>query len=289
MANLKILVLGSNGFIGRNIVEYLDPNEYDVFSPKRQELNLLDTQGVDAYIKDLQPDVVILSAVNIQSLAENLQMYFNVERCSANFGKMITIGSGAEYDMRHYYPMMSEDYFGQHVPCDTYGLSKYVMSNDIEKHPRNIVNLRVLGIFGKYEDYTRRFISNNICKALAGLGVTINQNMAFDFIYVPDFIKILEMFFTKDTKYKNYNVCTGQPIGLLDIANVICDVLPGGEKVTVREEGTKPEYSASNARFKAEFGDFQFTDIKASVKEMYEWYVSHPDIEKYCAKLKESE
>jgi len=284
---MKILVLGANGFIGRNIIEYLEPKDYEVFSPKRQELNLLDTQGVDAYIKKLQPDTVIFSAVNIHSLAENLQMYFNVERCSEHFGKLITIGSGAEYDMRHYYPMMSEDYFGENVPCDTYGLSKYVMSNDIEKKPRNIVNLRVLGIFGKYEDYTRRFISNNICKAIAGLGVTINQDMKFDFIYVHDFIKILEMFFTKETKYRNYNICTSQPLGLLDIANVICDVLPHEEKVTVKEEGLKPEYSADNARFKAEFGDFEFTDIKVSVRELYQWYADHEDIEQYCAKLRE--
>ena len=289
MTNMKILVLGSNGFIGRNIVEYLEPKGYVVLAPKRQELNLLDTQAVEVYITENQPDVVIFSAVNIQSLAENLQMYFNVERCSAHFGKMLTIGSGAEYDMRHYYPMMSEDYFGQHVPCDTYGLSKYVMSNDIEKKPRNIVNVRVLGIFGKYEDYTRRFISNNICKSIAGLGVTINQDMKFDFIYVQDFIKILELFFTKDTKYRNYNICTAQPLGLLDIANVICDVLPNDETVTVREEGCKPEYSADNARFKAEFGDFAFTDIKDSVQELYQWYANHPDLEQFCAKLREAE
>ena len=289
MKNMKVLVLGSNGFIGRNIIEYLEPKDFRVFSPKRQELNLLDTGAVDAYLKNLRADIVIFSAVNIQSLAENLQMYFNVERCSEYFGKMITIGSGAEYDMRHYYPMMTEDYFGQNVPCDTYGLSKFVMSNDIEKKPRNIVNLRVLGIFGKYEDYTRRFISNNICKAIAGLGVTINQDMKFDFIYVMDFIKILEGFFAKETQYRNYNICTGQPTSLLDIASIICNVLPGDEKVTVKEEGLKPEYSADNARFKSEFGDYKFTDMKVAVQELYQWYANHPDIDQYCTKLRESE
>lgn len=282
----KILVLGANGFIGRNIVEYLLQKNYAVFSPRRQTLNLLDTEKVDKYIAELQPDTVISSAVNISSLSENLQIYFNLERCSKNFGKMITLGSGAEYDMQNYQPMMSEEYFGQHVPVDIYGLSKYVISNDIQKKPRNIVNIRLLGIFGKHEDYTRRFISNNICKAIAGLGISIHQNMRFDFLYVNDFLQILEMFIIRKSEYNNYNICTGQPIELLEIANTISDIHGQSEQVIIKEKGFKPEYSANNTRFCKEFGTFKFTNIKDSVKELYQWYENLPEIDQYCAKLK---
>ena len=59
---------------------------------------------------------------------------------------------------------MRESYFGRHIPTDIYGFSKYVIAKDIESVRRNIYNLRVFGIFGKYEDYKRRVISNNICQ-----------------------------------------------------------------------------------------------------------------------------
>jgi GDP-L-fucose synthase len=47
---------------------------------------------------------------------------------------------------------MSEDYFQKHIPTDIYGFSKYVMTKDIETNDADILNLRVLGIFGKYEN-----------------------------------------------------------------------------------------------------------------------------------------
>ncbi len=73
--SLKILVLGSNGFIGQNIVEKLTLNNYNVLYPKRQELNLLDTAEVDKFLSKNRPDIVIYSVVNIHSLEENMTTY----------------------------------------------------------------------------------------------------------------------------------------------------------------------------------------------------------------------
>ena len=59
------------------------------------------------------------------------------------------------------------------------GFQSMSIAKDIEINPRNIYNLRVFGIFGKYEDHTRRFISNNICRVLCGLDISMNKNMLF--------------------------------------------------------------------------------------------------------------
>ncbi len=286
----KILILGSNGFIGKNLEEYfISQAGYKVLAPKRQELNLLDTVAVYDCVARYRPDFVIHSAVNIRSVEDNLQMYFNVERCSSLFGKMVTIGSGAEYDMKNYKPMMDESYFKQHIPSDAYGLSKYVVSNDVEKQYRNIVNLRVFGIFGKYEDYTRRFISNNICKAICGQGVSLYQNMKFDFLYINDFIRILESLLGKEQNYRNYNVCTSSPLELVEIAGVISDTIGLERKdISVGEPGFKPEYSGNNSRLLSELGDFSFTDIRKSVAELYQWYLSSVDKDEICRQLKTS-
>ena len=55
---------------------------------------------------------------------------------------------------------MKENYFGKYIPVksDIYSFSKYQIAKDIESKKKNIYNLRGFGIFGKYEDYRRRFI-----------------------------------------------------------------------------------------------------------------------------------
>lgn len=285
---IVVTILGSNGFIGKNILEYLENKEqYTVLAPKRDELDLLDTKAVEEYFKKIKSDIVIHSAVNIHSLEQNLQMYFNVERCSIYYKKLITIGSGAEYDMRHYIPMMKENYFTSYIPSDTYGLSKYVVSKDIESSSKNSVNLRVLGIFGKHEDYTRRFISNNICKALCGDPVSLHQNMKFDFLYINDFLKILEFFLNNEVKYKNYNICTSKPIELHELAKIIYSVHGDQNmKIVIKEEGMKPEYSADNSRLLAEIGDFNFTDFHTAINELYTWYQTSINLDKFSQTLK---
>ena len=87
-------------------------------------------------------------------------------------------------------------------PINIYGYSKYEIAKNIESRHRNIYNLRVFGIYGKYEDYKRRFISNNICRLLCGQTISINKNAYFDYLYVNDFSKIVEMFI-KNNKNKD--------------------------------------------------------------------------------------
>ncbi|MBT4130480.1 MAG: NAD(P)-dependent oxidoreductase [Candidatus Marinimicrobia bacterium] len=284
MAIMKILVLGGNGFVGKNIVEYLSHNNsYKVLSPGRAMLNLLDTTSVQKYMEAEHPDVVIHSAVDIQSVENNLQMYFNIDRCSGQYGKLITIGSGAEYDMRNYHPLMSESYFRTHIPADTYGLSKFVVAHDVKFSNKRAVNLRGYGIYGKYEDYTRRFISNNICKAICGLDVSLFMNMRFDYLYVNDFVRILELFITQEPRHKNYNICTSRPHELLEMAEMVREIHDDPNTgLVVRQAGMKPEYSGDNSRFIEEFGPFEFTDMKQSIEELYQWYKDEVDLTDYC-------
>ena len=123
---MKILITGTNGFIGRNLLEHFQNKFKSVFSPKRNQLNLLDTDAVESYIKSNKFDVIIHSCVTLTSIEENLKMYFNLERISNSFGKLICIGSGAEFDKRNYIPKMSEEYFNTYIPSklDIYGYSK---------------------------------------------------------------------------------------------------------------------------------------------------------------------
>lgn len=269
---MKIVVLGANGFIGRNLAQYLGTRTYDVLAPRRAELDLLDQQATEAYLRNRHPDVVINSAINIHSAEANLNIYYNLERCAAHYGRLINIGSGAEYAARFYTPLMAETYFGQNIPADTYGISKFCIAKDIERSPHDVVNLRVFGIFGEHEDHSRRFISNNICSSIRNSTITVNRNSIFDYLDVQDFVKIVEKFLTLPLAFKSYNVCTSIPRSLVDLAKIIDRESARNNSLTVVSSDIFSTYTGDNRRMLNALGGFPFTPIEASVKRMFAWY-----------------
>lgn len=269
---MKILITGTTGYVGRNLKEYFQDKHKDIYCPKRQELDLLDSQAVYEYLTIRKLDIIIHCAITLLSVEQNLKMYFNIERCSQSFGKMLCIGSGAEYDIKNYIPKMKEGYFGKYIPSDIYGFSKYVVAKDIESKYRNIYNLRIFALYGKYEDYKRRFISNNIVRVLSGLNISIKKNRCFDFLYINDFLRIIEMFINKDAMKRSYNICTGKSIDLFTLAKIIKQIDGKNVPIDLKEDGLDVEYSGDNALFLQEFGEFNFTQPEKAIGELYNWY-----------------
>lgn len=275
----KILITGSRGFIGNNLVKSLR-EEYELSTPTSRELNLLDDVGIIKYLSVNHFDVIIHSAnrnntrFNISqydSLDGNLRMFFNLQRCRQLYGKMIYFGSGAEYDNRHYIPMMKEEYFDQFVPADPYGFSKYIMAKSCKKDD-NIYELCLFGVYGKYEEWERRFISNAICRALKGMDITIQKNVRFDYLWIDDLIEILKWFIENEPNEKRYNVCRGESIDLYSLATIVKKTLGVNNSIIVGEDGWKPEYSGNNNRLLKEIGDFQFTSFDKSISILCNYY-----------------
>ena len=231
----KILVTGGNGFIARSLVEKLkNDDRYHVCSFNRESLDLLDARKVLDVIKEHKFDIVIHTATYDaaprfstkdpkQVLEQNIRMFFNIARCSQYFGKMLYFGSGAEFGRENWVPKMTEGYFDSFVPTDQYGFSKYVMSKHAEKS-ENIYNLRIFGVFGEFDDWRYRFISNACCKAVFDLPVVIKQNSLFDFLYIDDLIRATEWFMENKPKKHVYNICSGLAREWKTIAEEIIDI-----------------------------------------------------------------
>jgi GDP-L-fucose synthase len=287
----RILLTGGSGFIGRNIAESYLAKKYQILAPNRTELDLANDENVaDFFCKNPIAkkgfDAVIHCACkpghrNVTDASNlfftNSRMFFNLIKYSGQFAKLINIGSGAIYDMRRYRPKMTEEYFGKFIPLDELGFCKYVIGKYIENSV-NIIDLRVFGIFGKYEDYAIRFISNAICKTIFDLPITIKQNRKFDYIYIDDLMPVLEFFLEKDflnkeSGHKSYNVTPDLSLELLQIAEIIKKTAVKDLPVIVASEGFGPEYSGDNSRIKAEIKNLRFKNIADSVAEFYQWYL----------------
>lgn len=276
----KILLTGGSGFIGKNICESYLSKKYQIIAPIRSELDVASDESVQSFFqKNGNFDVVIHSACKPghRNVADssgifytNSRMFFNLEKHSDRFGKMIVIGSGAAYDMRYYQPKMKEEYFGTNIPEDEHGFCKYIIGKHIEKSEK-IIDLRVFGIFGKYEDYAIRFISNAICKALYDFPITINQDRKFDYIYVDDLMPVLEFFVENNVRFRSYNLTPESSIKLSEAARIVREISQKKLEIIISKPGFGLEYSGDNSRLRSETS-CRFRRIESAIGDLYHWY-----------------
>lgn len=279
----KILITGATGFIGKNLKELLE-DKYEIYAPGHEELDLLDGVRVENYLKGKKfdniihcanrNDVVKAETTDYNVLDDNLRMFFNLERCKNYYGKMYYFGSGAEYSAEHYIPDMTEDYFGTYVPKDPYGFSKYIMSKTCQNEG-NIYDLRLFGVYGKYEEWPRRFISNAICRGLKGMPITISQNVYFDYLWIEDLADIMIWFVENEPHYRHYNICRGTKIDLYSLASIVRETLGIDCDIVVAKEGLKKEYTGCNQRIRDEIGDIRFSEWRPTIEDLCEYYKAH--------------
>lgn len=277
---MKILLTGANGFIGKNIKEKMEQN-FEIDAPTKKELNLMNLSEVEKYVGEGKYDLIIHAANvnnsrNLQTssyevLQGNLLMFYNLVKCKDLYGKMIYFGSGAEYDSQSYIPKMREEFFGKNIPQDAYGLSKYVMSRETE-YIENIYDFRLLGVYGPYEEWEHRFISNAICRTLKGMPITINQNVYFDYLWVRDLVDIVTIMMDRKLKYKHYNVCKGESIDLYSLAKMVNEVVGNKSPIMIKQEGLKREYTADNSRMLEEIGEYKFSDYYDTIENLVDYY-----------------
>jgi UDP-glucose 4-epimerase len=201
-------------------------------------------------------------------------MFFNLARNEGAFGKMIYFGSGAEYDSRCLPARVKESYFDTRVPADLYGFSKYICSKFVERSTK-ILNLRLFAVFGKYEAWQVRFISNACARVVHGLPIVIRKNAFFDYLYVDDLAKITCWFVENQAKRQSYNVCRGKGYELTTLATMVADVSAVDPAIVVKNEGIAQEYTGDNSRLLRELNGYEFGDMRDCISELYLWYVTN--------------
>ncbi len=279
MAKKNLLITGSTGFIGKNIAEAFN-NSYNLYTPNHHDLDLLDQNAVHQYFLKNDIDTVIHCANfggtrKIQSpgdvVEKNLRMFFNLAENKDHFVKLIHMGSGAEYNKRRALQNISENECDALIPLDEYGFSKYIISRYIET-TENFYCLRLFGIFGKYEDYEFKVISNAIVKNLLHMPIKIRQNVRFSWLYIDDFLKVLDYFLIHTPKKSIFNVTPPSTVDLVSIMHMINSHSDFKSEICVENQGLNLEYSGNNAQLMNEIGDIAFTPMNAAIKDLYDYY-----------------
>lgn len=277
-----ILLTGSNGFLGGHLKQQLSSE--NLLFPNRDELELLNSTAVKKYLEQHSPTTIIhaawAGASRSYTSSQELAFLHNVKAFSHLFHQIgsctkrfIQIGSGAEYGRPLAKSKIKESDLGKIIPTDEYGLAKFLCSMQMKNSGISTVSLHFFGVFGPNEDYKTRFISHAIVSSLLNLPIVINQDVYFDYLYVHDAVRIIKQFLFKKPSYSNYNVGTGLPIKLSELAEIIKMLTKNPYPIFIKKAELNHEYTANTDRlhdFLTE--DFRFTPIEQALEELIFWY-----------------
>ena len=271
----NILLTGSGGFIGTHVKEFLS-GKFNLFTPRSYQLNLLDKNAVTNYAKENNINFIIHAAscgvrispdATIEEVSKpNIEMFENLADLNI---PMITFGSGAEYDKSRPLHKIKEENFGENIPQDPYGYSKYVISKKAEKR-NDILNLRIFGIYGTKEDKSR-VTSCIVNDNLAHRPILLNQNVVFDFIYIDDLCKIVEYFIKNETNENFINVTPTKSIEIVELAKMVNEFSDFKSEIIVKKEGLNKEYTGDNSKLLKLMPDLQFTEYEKGLKTLYDY------------------
>lgn len=184
----KILITGSSGFVGKNLVEFY-ANKYEVLTFNRQD-------NIEDKLRQ-NPDLIINAAANIY---ETDHMYDSnvllvnqiLAYTKTNQTKLIQIGSSAEYGKKNQ-ATKETDYL---EPVTFYAGTKAAASLMCQSLAKEfnlpIFIIRPYSIYGNYEKPYRLF--PKLLNAFTNQEDMVLTEGYHDFIYIKDFIRGVNLF-----------------------------------------------------------------------------------------------
>lgn len=174
MNKMRILLTGSGGMVGRNLLEHPYIENFEVLAPRSNELDLRDFSAVQKYLAQSKPDLIIHAAgkvggiqANIREpvsfLLDNLDMGRNIVWASRQTGvkRLINLGSSCMYPRNHSEPLSEEMILkGELEPTNEgYALAKvttarlcdYITREDSSFQYKTLIPCNIFGRFDKFD------------------------------------------------------------------------------------------------------------------------------------------
>ena len=230
---MKILITGSNGYIGKALQKNLSGHELTLLH--RGVCEITDEQQVDDFFLDApyvdRYDIVIhcaaaggsrLKGDTPKVLHDNLKMFLNLYKHKDKFDKFIHFGSGAQY----------------HAPDTYYGFSKRIIS-EIMEIESNFFNLIIYGLFDKNELETR-FIKSCINNCKENKPIIVHKNKQMDFFHMEDLLKLVNEYIDGTREDRLVECVYLETFDLCQIARIIISEMENGEIILKDTEVDNP-------------------------------------------------
>ena len=268
---MKVLITGSSGMVGKNLVEYASLNQlpHCLITPTSQQLNLLDSVSVENYLSVHQPDFIVHAAgivggiqANIDNpikfLVENTDMAKNLILGAKNAGvkSLLNIGSSCMYPKNAKNPLAESSILaGELEPTNEgYALAKiyaaklceYIANEDSRYSYKTIIPCNIYGRWDKFDQNSSHMIPAVISKIHAAklsgqkqVNIWGNGLARREFMYAADLADLIFRCIGRfDEVPSIMNVGLGRDYSINDYYRVIAKVV--GYDGDFRNDLSKP-------------------------------------------------
>ncbi|RYY01109.1 MAG: NAD(P)-dependent oxidoreductase [Gammaproteobacteria bacterium] len=170
----RLLITGANGMLGSAVQQYLK-DDFEIIAASRNELNIQDFASAKAYLKKLQPHLVLHAAAytNVEEAERQPQECYSVNyngtlnliNAAKGFShKFIYISSTGNYGFGKTEPYAEYD---EVMPPTVYHKSKYLGEKAVQELCADFLVLRTGWLFGGSTEHKKNFVYNRFIEAMS--------------------------------------------------------------------------------------------------------------------------
>lgn len=256
----KILITGSTGFIGKNLLKML-PNDHEIYCLSRKNFknkkinfikaNIFNLKKINILIKKIKPDYLIHLAweaepqkylhkkINIKWAQASTNLFYNF--CKNNGKKAVLIGSILENNLSDNYFYEREINLKKKLDQNLYNISKIKFYNNAKKIKKkfrsNFVWVRIPWLYGPFEK-KQRLIPKLIYCLKNNRKIWIqNPNNSINILHVEDIVNVIYLLlFSKINGV--FNLVNSKTNKIIDVVSLLIKIM--------KKKNNKVFYNDSN-------------------------------------------
>ena len=227
---MRVLVLGSNGQIGRCLQDQLKTNNFEIIYTSRKEIDISNFEETKKKITNINPSIIINASAytNVDKAEEDIVnsnivnnlAVANLANISFEFGYwLIHISTDYVFDGKSTTPYSEKDKVD---PQSVYGFSKLKGELSIKSSKCNYLIFRISWVFSEYGN---NFLINMLKLGSSNKKLNIVSDQQGCPTYAQDFAKIINIVLVKIYNKKIhsdlFHFCGDQQCSWYDLASYI--------------------------------------------------------------------